>query len=273
MYRIVACDLDETLLDDSHLIPRRVREAIAAARGRGCRFVPATGRPYDSVADVLGALGVAGAEGEYVISFNGGALYENSRPEPLSTSALPRAQAEALYARGVELGMCMHVYTPDVVWLYDYVASERAYIEGRMNIRETNSTTLGGCVGEAPVVKLIYRDLDLGRLRRVEREVAADGLSAGLAVYYSSGRYLEFNAPGVDKGAGLAHLAAHLGVDMAQTVAIGDSSNDIPMLRAAGLGVAVANASPETRAAADYVCEATNDEGAVAEVIERFVLA
>ena len=58
MYKLIACDLDETLLDDDHRIPERVRRAIAAARGRGVRFVPATGRPFESVDDTLADLGV-----------------------------------------------------------------------------------------------------------------------------------------------------------------------------------------------------------------------
>ena len=72
--------------------------------------------------------------------------------------------------------------------------------------------------------------------------------------------------------AGLLALAEHLGIAPGETMAIGDNSNDVPMIRAAGLGVAVANASEEARAAAGYVCDDDNNAGGVAEAIERFVL-
>ena len=244
MYRLVASDLDETLLDDSHHVPERVRRAVAAARQLGVRFVPATGRPFGSVDVTLSELGLLGQKGEYVISFNGGVITENSSGVPLTTCSLPRETAERIYSYGVERNICMHVNTLDPVYLYNYVPEERAYIEGRMNIVETFDPTLDA----------IYDVTD------------------GLDVYYSGNRYLEFNAPGVNKGAGLLELARRLGIRREETMAIGDNSNDAAMLRAAGLGIAVANASPEALSAADYVCKADNNAGGVAEAIERFIL-
>ncbi len=274
MYRLIACDLDETLLDSNHRIPERVRRAVAAARELGVRFVPATGRPFNSVDDTLEELGLLGARGEYVLSFNGGVITENADGTPLTSCALPKETAEALYETGVERGLCIHAYTLQHVYVYNYGPRERCYIAGRMNIVETGETSLDFLAetGEY-VVKLLFMSLDMDELRRIEGELAASGLTEGLDVVYSSNRYLEFNAPGVNKGTGLLALAERLGIPRDQTMAIGDSSNDVPMLRAAGLGVAVANASEETRLAADYVCAADNNAGGVAEAIERFVLA
>ena len=274
MYKLIACDLDETLLDDAHRIPERVLRAIEAARGRGARFVPATGRPFGSVDDTLRDLGLLGAPGEYVISFNGGVITENAHTErPLTTCSLDPAVAERLYEEGIARGLCIHVYTLEHVYLYNYWPEERAYIEGRMNIVETHERTLDFVreAGEV-VVKLLYMSPSMDELRRTERELAGAGLTDGLDVVYSSNRYLEFNAPGINKGAGLLALAERLGVAREETMAIGDNSNDVPMIAAAGLGVAVANASAEARAAAGYVCEADNNAGGVAEAIERFVL-
>lgn len=271
MIRLIASDLDETLLDSSHRICERNRRAVAAARELGVRFVPCTGRPGDSVAGDLEVLGLAGRRGEYVISFNGGVITENCGGPALRTARLDHARADALYRRGTALGLCVHVYTLDTVWVANYVDAERVHIEGRMNIRETSAPTLD-FLAKDTVVKVLYMSLDMAELRRVAADLAAEGLSDGLDVAYSSNRYLEFNAPGVNKGAGLMELAARLGIAREEVMAIGDNSNDVPMLRAAGLGVAVANASEEARAAAGYVCEADNDAGGVAEAIERFVL-
>lgn len=274
MYRLIACDLDETLLDSAHQIPERVRRAVSAARERGARFVPATGRPFESVDGTLAELGLLGERGEYVISFNGGVITENSDDaHPLTTCSLAPDVAERLYEEGIARGLCIHVYTLERVYLYNYWPAERAYIEGRMNIVETREPTLDFVErGGEVVVKLLFMSLDMDELRRTERELAASGLTDGLDVVYSSNRYLEFNAPGINKGAGLLALAERLGIAPEETMAIGDNSNDVPMIRAAGLGVAVANASDEARAAAGYVCAADNDAGGVAEAIERFVL-
>ena len=273
MYRLIASDLDETLLDSDHRVPERVRRAISAARELGVKFVPATGRPYESADGTLEELGLLGAPGEYVLSFNGGVITENADRAPLTSCGLPAKTAEALYQAGIERGLCIHVYTLEHVYLYNYWPHERSYIEGRMNIVETAEKSLDflSKTGEH-VVKLLFMSLDMEELRRTERELAEAGLTEGLDVVYSSNRYLEFNAPGINKGAGLLALAERLGIAPEETMAIGDNSNDVPMLRAAGLGVAVANASAEALEAADYVCEADNDAGGVAEAIERFVL-
>ena len=275
MYRLIASDLDETLLDSDHRIPERVRAAVAAARERGVRFVPATGRPFNSVDGTLSDLGLLGEAGEYVLSFNGGVITENANAaHPLTSCELPAKTAEALYETGVERGLCVHVYTLEHVYLYNYLPVERAYIEGRMNIVETHERTLDFLdkTGEK-LVKLLFMSTDMDELHALEAELAASGLTQGLDVVYSSNRYLEFNAPGINKGTGLLELARLLGIPQDQTMAIGDNSNDIPMLRAAGLGVAVANATDEAKAAAGYVCEADNNAGGVAEAIERFVLS
>ena len=92
-----------------------------------------------------------------------------------------------------------------------------------------------------------------------------------VAVSYSSNRYMEFNALGVDKGQGLIDLANKLGIDIKDTIAVGDNYNDISMLKVAGLAVAANNAVDDVKAICDYVTEANNNEGVVAEVIERFI--
>ena len=157
MYRLIAADLDETLLDSGHHVPERVRAAISAARRLGARFVPATGRPFASVAGTLDELGLLGAPGEYVLSFNGGVITENSRSKPLTSCGLDPQRAEELYAFGARHGFCMHLYTLDHVYVRNYLPEERAYIGGRMNIVETDEKDLrlsrpnGGARGQAPL--------------------------------------------------------------------------------------------------------------------------
>ena len=89
---------------------------------------------------------------------------------------------------------------------------------------------------------------------------------------FSSNRYIEFNHKGVNKGAGLRFIAHMLGVKPEETIAIGDNFNDLSMIQAAGLGVGVQNTIKDMKPLCGYITEATIDEGAVAEVIEKFIL-
>ena len=92
-----------------------------------------------------------------------------------------------------------------------------------------------------------------------------------IAVSYSSNRYMEFNALGVDKGQGLIDLANKLGIAIEETIAVGDNYNDMAMLKVAGLSVAANNAVDDVKAACDYTTNANNNEGVVAELIEKFI--
>ena len=270
-YKLIASDLDETLLDDDHRIPQRVLDAVRAARELGVRFVPSTGRPANSVTPTLDELGLLGSEEDYTLSFNGGVLVRDSDLEaPLTSCSLDWEKARAVYALGVAEDVCMHIYTPERTYIYKFVDDERRYLANRWELFETSERTLDFLAGEQ-IVKIIFMS-DLDDLARIEAEAAEKGISDGLDVCYSGNRYLEFNAPGINKGAGLLALAERLGIAREETIAVGDNSNDVSMIAEAGLGCAVANATDEAKAAAGYVCQSDNNAGAVAEVIEKFVL-
>jgi Cof subfamily protein (haloacid dehalogenase superfamily) len=270
MYKIIASDLDETLLNDDHVVPRRNVDAIRAARKMGVRFVPTTGRGYTSVQGTLDELGLRDAADEYVISFNGGVVVENRGLRILSTDVLPFCVADELYRRGRAYDdVCTHVYTLDTVWVHNYNQYERDYVRGRMNVVETNASTLD-FLRDQPIIKVIYMNLDRPYLERIRLDLGE--VVNRVDVSFSASRYMEFNARGVNKGAGLMALAERLGVAPHEVMAIGDSLNDLSMIKAAGLGVGVANVADDTRPACDYVCEADNNAGAVGEAIERFVL-
>lgn len=199
------------------------------------------------------------------------AARDPSRPmidatRPLTSS---RPDPAADQATGIEYDVCMHVYTPDMCYAYRYSEDERSYLAGRMAVTETDETTLDFLDGQE-IVKVLYQNTDTSYLRSIASELS--DVTGDIDVSYSSGRYLEFNAHGVNKGAGLLRLTEALGVDPADTIAIGDNWNGWPMIRDAGLGVCVANAVEDMKPQCDYVCEATCNQSAVAEVIERFVL-
>ena len=97
-------------------------------------------------------------------------------------------------------------------------------------------------------------------------------ITGDLDVSYSSNRYIEFNHQGVNKGQGLKKLTDILGVDIKETIAIGDNFNDLSMIKVAGLGVGVQNTVEDMKKECDVITKATNNENAVAEVISKYIL-
>ena len=270
MYKIIACDLDETLLTtDERKVSAKNISAIRAARAQGVKFVVSTGRGFPSVSGTLTELGLVNQPGEYVISFNGAAITENNGNRLLHCVDIPFETVEKLFKRGEAFDLGAHIYTLDKVYGYRFTDNERAYLAGRMEVEMRDDWDMDFLRGDT-IVKILFVNPDQNYLWQMEREFA--DLSAGLTVSFSSNRYIEFSPAGVDKGSGLLKLAEMLGVDREDTIAIGDNFNDLSMIRAAGLGVGVANCVDGIKADCNYITHATNDEAAVAEVIDKFIL-
>ncbi len=269
MYKIIVCDLDETLLGPDKKVSARNREAIRKAREKGVKFVPATGRGYFSVFETLKELDMYDAENEYVISYNGGLITENRNSRVLHFEGLPFELAETLYKRGTGYDVCIHVYTKDKAYVYGLSKKEIAYTSGRVKFTEVFGKDLGFLKGQE-IVKVLYMNTDRAYLNKIEEELSP--YADELEVSYSSSRYIEFNSKGVNKGNGLLVLAEMLGVPQKDTIAIGDNLNDLSMIQTAGIGVGVRNSAEDIKPFCDVITEAAYDEDAVAEVIEKYVL-
>lgn len=270
-YKIVASDLDQTFLNDSHEIPQANVEGIRRLRQMGCLFVPASGRSYKSIMRTFRHLPPELLEGSYVISYNGGCVNRVGQDQPLVSHRLPFERARALFAYGQERGLCMHVYTvTGDLWIYNMVPKEHDYLEG-FEVYDLRSDRTLDFARDIPLIKVLYViPGDLEGLHALREGMPRD-ITDGTETTYSSQRYLEFIPQGISKGGGLSDLADYLGLDLAQTIACGDAENDVQMLRTAGVGVAVATADPAAAAAADYQTKTGYDQGILPEVIERFL--
>lgn len=269
MYKLIACDLDETLYGNDRTIPARNVEAIKRASELGVKFIPATGRGYNSVRETLVDLGLLDKEGEYVISYNGGAITENKGNRLLHFQGLPFEEAEELYRCGLNYDVCIHVYTREMVYAYNITQEEIARLSKRMQVTEVFDRDLQFLAGQ-DIAKVLYENRDFDYLKKIEEELK--DITGNMDVSFSSNRYIEFNSKGVTKGAGLRFVAEMLGIKREETIAIGDNFNDLSMIQEAGLGVGVQNTIQGMRQYCDYITEATNDEGGVGEVIEKFIL-
>lgn len=266
MYKLIACDLDETLLRDDKSVSKKDIETIEKVEESGVKFVIATGRGIEDVKDTLKAIGQADKEGEYVISFNGGAVTENN--EFLFSNGLRLDFANELYQRGKEYDVSIHIYTREDLFIYNYTDQERKNLEPEIKVTEIFADDLYG-FEENEIMKIIFMNEDHNYLEKIEEDL--QDILGDSDVSYSSNRYLEFNRKGANKGAALKYIADHLNIPMSKTLVIGDNFNDASMFKVAGFSVGVQNMREELRNEVDYITKANNNENAVTEVVNKFV--
>lgn len=268
MYRLIACDLDETLLDKKRHVSSKTQEAIKKAEAAGVVFAPATGRGFYSIKQTLEELDAANKAGHYMIGFNGGVIVENYGPKIIKEFPMPYDILARLFEFGSKYEVAIHLYTFDQTYVYHSNPNEDAYLLTIPHEKREDDDYY--FLKEQTCYKALFQHLDRTYLEKLEQEMPED-LREALEISYSSNRYIEFNPKGVDKGVALKHLATHLTIPMEETIAIGDNTNDLAMIRAANLGVAVSNAVPAVKEAAQHTTKTSHEESAVAEVIETFI--
>lgn len=271
MIRLIACDLDETLLSKDKTISKENLEAIhKVTKEYGVLFVPASGRGYTSMDSVLRELGIHGQKGTYTISNNGGVVVENETFDHITFHSFEFSLAQQLFAYGIEQGLCVEVFTASDVYGFLLNESEREWLfmfkKDAVECEETSIEFLR----DQQIVKVLFECEDMELLKKTAQDMSE--LTRGKAnVSFSSNRYMELNPIGVNKGVGLRELANHLGIAIEETMAIGDNYNDVELLEEAGVAVAVANANEDVKKLADFVTSRDHDHGAVAEAIEQYI--
>jgi HAD superfamily hydrolase (TIGR01484 family) len=257
--RLVASDLDGTLVRSDNTIDDRTRRAIAAAEAAGTTVVFCTARPHRGLTELAEATGHRGV----VICNNGAMLWDLHTESVLEVSALQPAIARELVA-------LLEAELPGGAWAVERAGGfghEPEYVT-RWPIPDDAAVDAVHALIAEPAVKLMLRHRDLTADVLLERARATCGHLAELSHSSTTDALLEISAAGVSKATALARLCEQRDIDRRDVIAFGDMPNDLPMLTWAGHGVAVANAHPDVRAAADEVT-ASNDESGVALVLER----
>ena len=258
--RLIASDLDGTLLRPDETVSDRTRAALAAAKEAGITVVLVSGRPARSLGPIAERIGVGGiaicANGAIVWDLDAGTMVDST---PLAAElatrlvhALREAVPGALFALELEGG-----FGREAGWSDGLVASPPDVLE---------ADALELITG--PVTKLLVRHPDLPFAEVAERARRAVGDDA--VVTWAGLRVVEISAAGVTKAFALERLCRRLGITAEEVVAVGDMPNDLAMLDWAGRAVAVANAAPEVLEAADEVTAANVDDG-VARLLERIL--
>ncbi len=273
-YKMLVSDLDETLLNDDGTVHADNLAAIKTAVAHGFKFVPNTGRSFNSVQALLKTLGLYDQAGQYVISYNGAAIVENRDNQVLLTRGMDRELAAQIFRAGlVNDQVDVHIYTVDTLFIYNISPTDKQYMAERgVPYELMASDDLAFLANEQPVMKVIFEHPDQAVREQIRDAVLAAVGADAVEATFSSSRYVEFNTKGVDKGSASLLLGEKLGIQRDEIIAAGDNNNDLKMLTAVGLGVSVANGIPAVQEAAAVVTERTNNEGAIAEILEKYVL-
>lgn len=279
--RIVALDLDGTLLDSKKRLTPVCRDALERAADAGVEIVPTTGRFFGMMPEAVRDLPFV----RYAITINGAEVFDRREDRAIVREEIPVAMAIELMRVLDRHDVIYDCYRSGWGWMTasmqgkaaDYATDEhyiRMVREFRRPVPELKAH-LADTAGEGDVQKIMLFSRNspesaADELRPLADEVA--GLFPQISVTSSTRNNLEFNIRSATKGNALRRLAEHLGLTLANCMSFGDGLNDLSMVECAGVGVAMDNAIPEVKRAAKWIAP-SNDEDGVARGMDKWIFS
>ncbi len=267
MYKLIALDMDGTLLNSQKALTSRVRSAITSAKEQGIKVVLASGRPFEGMLPTLKELGLDGKD-DYALTYNASLILKVACKTVVSSAILTGQDAIELNKIANKLGVNILAYSM-TRGLITPKQNKYTDFEAKLNGIEFTEFDFNKLEADEDILKVMMID---------EPELlskAIDELPQALQDKYSMARstpfFFEFMNKDSNKGKGMAALTAHLGLSPEQIICVGDAANDLEMIKYAGLGVAMENAIDEVKAHANYITASNDDEG-VAHVFEKYIL-
>lgn len=267
-FRMIAADLDDTLLDKNSKISLRNREAIGRAVGQGVIFVIATGRMFKTSVVYMNELSQNGDTP--MINYHGALIKKAKSREIILHQPINTGLAASVIEEAERQDCHVSLFIDDNLYIREESEFSR-YYQKMVNIELEQVGDLSAFLknNNSSPSKLSIIRWD-GRIDEIEagfRDIFGEKLS----VLQSRPHFLEITDQKATKGQALRWLAEREGIKPEEVIAFGDGQNDLDMISYAGLGVAVANARPQVLEAADLITSSNNEDG-VAEVIEKYVL-
>lgn len=269
--KILLTDLDETLLTSQKTISDTDRNSIKQIIDAGHKFVIATGRPIYSAKIVAKELGLA-PKNTYIIASNGGVIYDCEQDEILHKESVSYDLVRLMFTEAAKSHLHIHTYTDTHV----------------ISLRETPELLMYTKTIKMPyqILEHVPEDLPYEPPKMIVMSIKDNSreiltafkehiypvVEGKLNPVFSNKSLLEFLPPNASKGNALVKLCGLLNIPVENSIACGDEENDIPMIKAAGVGVAMKNGTPSARECADYITNHTNNENGITEVIEKFII-
>lgn len=265
MYKMLVLDFDDTLLSDDLTISKKNVDAIRKAKELGVNIICCSGRSDDSMLPFIEEMDTHD-DHELFISFNGARIDSvdgsNVYLKPISQTIM-----RDLIDLGHEHNITTQLYYDRHVIVEEENKYSKVYQERtNMNVKVVED------VKELPYSTKVLFHEDDPKLLEDLRQVLIKKYGDVVNIFYSKPMYLEVLHKDVNKGLSVKYMAEKLNIKQDEVIAVGDSFNDIFMIEYAGLGVAVQNSRDEIKKVANYVTQADNNEDAIAEVVEKFIL-
>ncbi|AXI10812.1 Cof-type HAD-IIB family hydrolase [Oceanobacillus sp. 143] len=280
--KLIASDLDGTLLNEDGIVSEENAQAIKKAIDQGIKFVVATGRSYEAASKPLQAVGITSP----IISLNGAVSYGEDQ-KIISKVAMDKEVSRQILASCQKRDMYIEFFTNDGMYsgsreyflqvLVDIMKSANPDISDE-EVREKAALRFQSepvtfindyeeifSIDNVEIYKILAFSHDKTKLAAVREELSEE---SGIAITSSGDINLEFNHPEAQKGIALKSFAASLGIEMKDVMALGDNWNDASMLKMAGRGVAMANAEEGIKELCEYSTKSNIEDGVAAAIEE-----
>lgn len=268
MIKLVAIDLDGTLLNSHKEISQKNKDVLAQAKAAGVKIVLCTGRPLAAIEVYLETLDLRD-NGDYSITFNGGLVQKNDTGEIIEKALMPLDDVHDLYQLATELKVPLDILSDGLVLQLPTSLENRSLYSQLNNLLTFEAAELQHLTADKIYNKAVVA---------IDEDYLDEQISKIPATFYdryeiikTRSNLLEFMPKGITKAYGISLLARDLDIKQEEIMTIGDEENDLPMIEYAGLGVAMENAVASVKALADVIT-ATNDNDGVAQAVEKFVL-
>lgn len=268
MIKLVAIDLDGTLLNSHKEISQKNKDVLAQAKAAGVKIVLCTGRPLAAIEVYLETLDLRD-NGDYSITFNGGLVQKNDTGEIIEKALMPLDDVHDLYQLGTELNVPLDILSDGLVLQLPTSLENRSLYSQLNNLLTFEAAELQHLTADRIYNKAVVA---------IDEDYLDEQISKIPTTFYdryeiikTRSNLLEFMPKGITKAYGISLLARDLEIKQEEIMTIGDEENDLPMIEYAGLGVAMENAVASVKALADVITD-TNDNDGVAQAVEKFVL-
>lgn len=266
MYKLLAVDMDGTLLKEDKTISKMTIKAVQDARKKGVQVVLSSGRHLTGITDYLKKLNLF-HEGGYAVAMNGCSIQEVVSHRYIYKKLLTSYDVNRIITLGRKFNADLNLVTSDCFLVEKY----KDFFKFDAEVNKVNLKVID--YDSIPKNTDIYKAMFVNDKEFIDKIIPLipDDFRRDYTVLRSGANFLEFISKDANKGSAVAHIAEMFGIAPQEVICIGDAENDTHMIKYAGLGVAMGNAYPSVKEAADYVTK-TNEEDGVAYVINKFIL-
>lgn len=269
-YKMIAIDMDGTLLNDKKEVSKENKIAIKKASELGVKIVVCTGRIFTSARFYASLIGTAAP----IVASNGAYIREKDENRIIYKKAINKEILPELINVIESFGLTLHLYTNQSIYTKELVNLALNYIRWNEVVSEGEKVEVKvvkdfeDVINSEEILKVALVCDDIELLRKLRSKISEE---FDVSIVSSNSNNIEIMAKGISKGNAVKILADYFGYKREEVICVGDSENDISMIEYAGLGVAMGNGIDYVKSIADYITD-TNERDGVAKVINKFIL-